>query len=179
MPESDVAAKAAEKAKKDAADLEAKKAKEQADAEARAAAAAAEAKSAAEASAAKAADEKAAAEKAAAERESKKPTVAEVRAAFRQKAARLHTAFQSPEVGLSAMAAAMLAAHCMLALEKPEHMGATEAIAWAKGFRNQQPIVWGALRIGHMMNFTAAMRRSGVDTARSDDLAEAASAILG
>lgn len=179
-PETDVAAKAEADAKKTAEELEAKKTKAaEREAEKAAAKADAEAKAKAKAEA----DAAAAAED---DDEDDGPTeeakgVPSFTAAERQKVkqvgARMYAALRSTEIGLGDMPASVLAAHLLMTVEKAEHMGATQAVAWAKNFRQQYPIVWGALRIGHMMNFAAAARRSELRTGSLEELTELASAI--
>lgn len=109
------------------------------------------------------------------------PAQAEKRqkALFRDKARKLYDSFRSPDVNLAEIPASILAAHCMSTLDKPEHMGRTEAIAWVNGFKQQYPIVWSALRVGHMTNFVASMRRANIDSASAEELAEAAAVIRG
>ena len=93
--------------------------------------------------------------------------------------ARLYAAFRSPDVGLAEFPASLLAAHCLATIDEATHMGSTQAIQWAKAFASAHPIVWSALRVGHMPNFMASMRRANVATKSAEALCDAAAIIRG
>lgn len=82
---------------------------------------------------------------------------------IREKCKKLYEAFQSKEVGLKPMQAALLSAYVFTSVEKSEELSVKKAIEWGCDFRRTHPVLWGSLAQGNTMGFLKQLGRHGLD----------------
>jgi hypothetical protein len=87
----------------------------------------------------------------------------------RERTKRVYSELRSPDFGLSEFGASILTVHIFHTLgDDAEKLSAKDAKAWAMAFRFQNPVCWAALVRGHPTQFIAALRRSGIATAKEE-----------
>jgi hypothetical protein len=99
-------------------------------------------------------------------------------AKVRERTKRVYTELRNPDFGLTEFGAAILTVHIFHVLgDEAEKMSAKDTKAWAMAFRHQNPVCWAALMRGHPTQFAAAMRRSGIETAKDEEFSTQGSLI--
>jgi hypothetical protein len=103
------------------------------------------------------------------------------RAAYRGKLHVAYNAFRGDKDGLelSDFSASILAVHMHHAVKNAEKLTQRECIAWAIALRNQNPVIWPAMRIGRLGQFIKMLRVSGMQPLTEGEYQEKAAIARG